>query len=143
MEGFKAHGCQKLECRTGSYKLHRHHMASEKMFLDILSGRHKDQQWYKQLQENYYAFRPKDVVSICEAHHAEIHHRYNRLVGKYTRSNGPMQNWTKGQAENLMSLLRAECKRWLRTRTPGMKGGFKELVKIRTAEKAKRERGAG
>jgi hypothetical protein len=138
MEGFRAHGCQKLMCRTGSYKLHRHHKASEKFFLDVLHGQFHDQKWYQTLTSHYYAFRPKDVVSICEAHHAEIHHRYNKLVGKYIRSNGPPQRWNKTQAENLMSLLRAECERWLRTSTAGLKGGFEALIAKRAKEKKNR-----
>jgi hypothetical protein len=136
--GFKAVRCEKVSCTTGSFKLHRHHMASEKMFLDVLHGRYHDQKWYQQLTSNYYAFREKDVVHICEPHHAEIHHRYNKLVGKYIRANGPPQNWTKRQAENLMSILRAECQRWLRAKSAGYKGGFKQLKAERTKEKKER-----
>lgn len=135
MGGFAARGCQKLNCKTGSYKLHRHHLASEKFFLDVLHGKYRTQRWYQVMVENYYSFRPRDTVSICEPHHAEIHHRYNKLVGKYIRANGPPQNWTKQVAENLMSLLRADGRRWLRTETLGLRGGFKELVAIRAKEK--------
>lgn len=140
MIGFHASRCEKPDCKTGSYELHRHHRASEKFFLDILHGRYRDQRWYQEMVSNYYAFRKKDVVTICAAHHAEIHHKYTTLVGKYIRTQGPPQNWTKQQAENLMALLKAACLEWMRKPSPGIKGEFKELQRMRRATQNKKKK---
>lgn len=89
------------------------------MFLNCFRLRYRTKH-YKQFKKLYEAFRPRDVVKICDWHHREIHERYSVIVNAHkARLRKRLRSYSWKEAEALMKLLEQECDRWLKLQTPG------------------------
>lgn len=113
--------CQKPKCRTKDFVLHRHHMGHEHMFVSQFVHRFSEKR-YVEFVKRYYEYREEDTVKICSCHHREIHEIYDEIIAAYCRKRRKALadfNWT--EARELMSLLVARCKKWMKQRTKGSK----------------------
>jgi hypothetical protein len=124
-------GCSKPGC-THKYSLpNRHHTRHEKTWINqwdrfgpptYKGERDLGRSMYLRLKERYYQFRDKDVVRICEWHHAEIHDVYRAIVRQAeARFKRKRDIFTYEQAAWTMRECRKYCYEWLNKQTPGYK----------------------
>jgi hypothetical protein len=112
--------CSKPGCKK-RHPLHRHHVRNEALFLGLWKrlpqGLKSDDVRVIQrlLRVRYYEFRPRDVVDICDWHHAEIHLLYDRV--RMVRD--IVYDGTTRQVLGLMREYKKICREWLKEETPG------------------------
>lgn len=125
--------CAKLGCDVASHaRLQRHHKAHPAMWLYIWATRRRGESRFNDFVVRYHLFLPKDVVLICDSHHAEIHSIYDKIITEdreYTRTSFAKYSWA--QAERLMAKLTETCNKWLLEETSGIDSQtFSETRKI-------------
>ena len=129
--------CRKPGCRSGSYKISRHHKGHQFMFVSSFVRTRYGDPRYKDFVEKYYQFRLEDIVDICDHHHMEIHVIYDRIIQRDMIKTGRhLRNYSWVQATTLMKKLEKRCERWLKENTPGISpdrkrfttGGYQNAV---------------
>lgn len=125
-------GCQKPNCAHRFSIPHRHHMRSEKQWINLWTrpGSPRPvfrgdlglgERFLRLLRERYYAFRPQDTVRICEWHHVEIHMEYRIIIGELSLAlRKPSSMFTVEEAIRAMLHCRLACQEWIKQETPGM-----------------------
>lgn len=114
--------CAKPGCKVASHTLlQRHHKRHPAMWFGIWAKRKRGELRWKEFKERYHKFLPEDVVLICDAHHAEIHSIYDKIITKdRAQVQCKLSEYTWVQATQLMNKLEEACLEWLETVTPGI-----------------------
>lgn len=114
-------GCRKPGCKRRLTIPQRHHRGWETLFINAFGLVMVNSKRLRKFRERYEAFRPEDVVSLCDWHHAEIHHHYRAIVDEDRKKvRKAMHAYSWKQAERLMEKLRDFCLEWEKKETSGM-----------------------
>lgn len=126
--------CAKPSCPVASHsRLQRHHKGHQRMWFGIWASRRKGEKRWQAFVARYNRFDPRDVVLICENHHAEIHSIYDKIIAndRAAQTNIPLSQYNWTQAIRLMAKLTAACGKWLQKETPGIdSASFGETRKV-------------
>jgi len=121
-------GCQKPGCRRKLLTPHRHHTGNEAFLISelrivlrwgILNEELK--RVYSSLIRRYNKFLPKDTVTLCPWHHAEIHEIFEHMYFEMrSKDSTPIHLMTPGQFLRFRHAFRSACSGWMKEVTPGV-----------------------
>jgi hypothetical protein len=113
--------CKKEGCKGPP--IHRHHRGHEFLFVSVwtMGGQSRDEDIRKFIRR-YWDFNEKDIVRICDRHHAEVHLDIDLIILEHRiKTKKMLEQYTFKEATDLVKRIQKYTDEWLTRETPGVK----------------------